>query len=111
MVHAVSLNLRSSAWSASRSYAQLDLHACGFGEDVRVLVDLFYGRQLMSDRDDPEPAIFKGRPNYPISGLLICFVVMRPVDEDADTGSAVALVVEVGLNQDMIGRPVLRQIG
>jgi len=46
-----------------------------------------------------------------IAGLLIYFVVMRPVDEYADTGSAIALIIEVGLSHDLIGRPVLRQIG
>ena len=91
--------------------AQYDLNARKSGEDIRVLVDLFLDRQLMSDRDDSEPAVFKSRPNFLIAGLLICFVVMRPVDEYADTGSPVAFVKEVGLNHNLVGRPVLRQIG
>ena len=66
---------------------------------------------MMSDHDDSEPAVFKSRSNFLIAGLVIYFVVMRPVDEYADTGSAVALAIEVGLNHDLIGRPVLRQIG
>ena len=65
----------------------------------------------MSDSDDSKTTIFKRRPNFLIAGLLICFIVMRPVDEYADTGSPVALVIEVGLNHDLVGRPVLRQIG
>ncbi len=79
-------------------------------EHIRVLFDLFLDRQLMSDRDDSEPAVFKGRPNFPISGLLVRCVVLRPIDENADTRSSVAFVIEIGLNHDLIGWPVLRQI-
>ena len=91
--------------------ARNDLRSRKLGEDIRVLVDLFFDRQLMSNHYEAEAEVFDGRSNFPISCSLRRCIVVRPVNENTDSGPSVAFVVEIGLNHNLVGRPVLRQIG
>lgn len=71
-------------------------------KDLGILSHLFADRSVVSHHDNAISAILEGRAEASIVCPLLWIVVGRTVDEDADAIQILALVMEVGLDRQVV---------
>src|SRR5262249_17416907 len=87
------------------------LKVSGLAEYIRVHGHLLTERRVVPDSDRAKATILERVPHGLVVGALLRGVVAGTVDEDADAGQTVALIVEVRLRGDIGDGAILGAIG